>query len=249
MSLFPNLPIIRSVYFQFCRVNLKSTLARPTSATKNQQIQEAASLMGIEEYWIGASNVDNDWEWLDGSIMKYSNFDVDGGYPMKTESQVGAVSMDSLSGLWYTKIDKMALPFVCEFQQTDDYNQGILYRAPKTQSLRFPHAGVKAPILLVQSADQAKLYPAVGPLQTEVETGEKIYLMPVNLTATAAPSMGLMGAPIIMMAPRRARKKLAKIKITQTETELNRSLKEKEETEDQLNMKTKGGNGRVTCSE
>ncbi|CAI2348123.1 unnamed protein product [Caenorhabditis sp. 36 PRJEB53466] len=106
------------------RVNLKSTIGRPTSFEKNRQIQEAAAKLGIEEYWIGATNVDNDWEWLDGSMMTYSNFDVAAGYPKKTESQVGAVSMESLFGLWYTKIDAMALPFVCEFQATEDYSQG-----------------------------------------------------------------------------------------------------------------------------
>ncbi|CAI2348127.1 unnamed protein product [Caenorhabditis sp. 36 PRJEB53466] len=240
---------------RFCRVNLKSTIGRPTSFEKNRQIQEAAAKLGIEEYWIGATNVDNDWEWLDGSMMTYSNFDVAAGYPKKTESQVGAVSMESLFGLWYTKIDAMALPFVCEFQATEDYSQGVLYRVPKTQSLRFPHGGIKAPIVLVQSADQSVLYPAVGPIQNEVDTGEKAYMEPINMTAGAFPSMGLSGQPVVILNPRRVRVKLKPVVVTETETEQNRSVKEKEETEDSVNVKSSqqatgaSGNGTALAEE
>lgn len=116
---------IKIFFFQFCRVNMKSTLVRPTSSIRNQQIRGAALKLGIEEYWIGASNVDNDWEWLDGSMLTYSNFDVGGGYPKKTESQIGAVSMSSLAGLWYTKLDAMFLPFVCEFPPSTVYDNGM----------------------------------------------------------------------------------------------------------------------------
>ena len=116
---------IKIFFFQFCRVNMKSTLVCPTSSIRNQQIRGAALKLGIEEYWIGASNVDNDWEWLDGSMLTYSNFDVGGGYPKKTESQIGAVSMSSLAGLWYAKLDAMFLPFVCEFPPSTVYDNGM----------------------------------------------------------------------------------------------------------------------------
>ncbi|ULU01888.1 hypothetical protein L3Y34_001877 [Caenorhabditis briggsae] len=233
---------------RFCRVNMKSTLVRPVSFIRNQQLQQAAIKLGIEEYWIGASNVDNDWEWLDGSMLTYSNFDVLGGYPKKTESQIGAVSMGSLSGLWYTKHDSMMLPFVCEFPLSNQYDNGILYRAPKLQSLIFPSAGTKAPMLMVDSVDQSVLFEKIGPKKNEMETGEKVYLKPINIS-TAGMS-GFEGQPIVMLNTFKRKIKVKPVIVSQTETELARSLKEKEEVEDSVNLKSvktggvgNGGNG------
>uniref|UniRef100_A0A8R1DVJ1 C-type lectin domain-containing protein n=1 Tax=Caenorhabditis japonica TaxID=281687 RepID=A0A8R1DVJ1_CAEJA len=214
-------------------------MIRPTSALKNQQIQDAATKLGIEELWIGATNVDNDWKWLDGTPLIYSNFDVLSGFPKKTESQIGAASMDSLTGMWYTKLDTSYLPFVCQFESTDDYDQGILYRAPKKQNLRFPHRGLKAPAIAVQPADQSVLYPSIGPLQNEATTGEKVYLKPITSPAFPAIPGGMSGQPIVIMNPRRVRKPVKPVVVSETETELNRSVKEKEEVEDSVNVNVK----------
>ncbi|KAF1761240.1 hypothetical protein GCK72_009494 [Caenorhabditis remanei] len=221
---------------RFCRVNMKSTLVRPVSFIRNQQLQQAAMKLGIEEYWIGASNVDNDWEWLDGSMLTYSNFDVGAGYPKKTESQIGAVSMGSLSGLWYTKLDAMMLPFVCEFPISTQFDNGVLYRAPKLQSLIFPSAGTKAPMLLVESVDQSSLYNKIGPKKNEMETGEKVYLKPIDMSA--AGMSGFSGQPIVIMNTFKRKVKVKPVVVSQTETEMARTLKEKEEIEDSTNAKS-----------
>uniref|UniRef100_A0A1I7UHF1 C-type lectin domain-containing protein n=1 Tax=Caenorhabditis tropicalis TaxID=1561998 RepID=A0A1I7UHF1_9PELO len=220
---------------------MKSTLVRPVSTIRNRQLQQAALKLGIEEYWIGASNVDNDWEWLDGNMLTYSNFDVERGYPKKTESQIGAVSMGSLSGLWYTKLDAMMLPFVCEFPLSTNYDNGILYRSPKTQSLIFPSGGTKAPMLLVESVDQSVLYSSIGPRKNEMETGEKVYLKPFNMSIGGM--SGFSGQPIIMLNGYKRKIKVKPVIVSQTETEMKRNLKEKEALEDSINMKSIKGVG------
>uniref|UniRef100_A0A8R1J0Z5 Uncharacterized protein n=1 Tax=Caenorhabditis japonica TaxID=281687 RepID=A0A8R1J0Z5_CAEJA len=113
---------------------------------------------------------------------------------------------------------------------------GILYRAPKKQNLRFPHRGLKAPAIAVQPADQSVLYPSIGPLQNEATTGEKVYLKPI--TSPAFPG-GMSGQPIVIMNPRRVRKPVKPVVVSETETELSRSVKEKEEVEDSVNVNMK----------
>ncbi|CAB3402463.1 unnamed protein product [Caenorhabditis bovis] len=200
--------------------------------------REAALKLGIDEFYIGASNVDNDWEWLDGSAMNYSNFDVEGGYPMLSDSQVGAVSVQSLTKLWYTKSDSIKLPFVCERKSqngTDEY----IYRMPKNRLLQ--DVTGRRSKTQVQPADQSVLYQSIGPKYTEPETGNTVYLKNLYDGLPAPPT----GQPIVViMNKRRQRKKLAPLIVTETETDIDTTRKEK--TSDELNRKmTSNGDGNV----
>ncbi|EGT33712.1 hypothetical protein CAEBREN_30461 [Caenorhabditis brenneri] len=162
-------------------------------------------------------------KWLDGSMLTYSNFDVGGGYPKKTESQIGAV----FNGITFWSL-------VYEIR-CNDATICVLYRAPKTQSLIFPSGGTKAPLLLVESVDQSSLYPSIGPKRNELETGEKVYLKPINISTNGM--AGFSGQPIIMLNSYKRKVKVKPVIVSQTETEMSRNLKEKEETEDSMNMK------------
>ncbi|CAI5445325.1 unnamed protein product [Caenorhabditis angaria] len=228
---------------RYCRVNGRATLARNIDPLKNEILKNAASKLGIEEFWIGATNVDNDWEWLNGDQLNFSNFDKEAGYPMKTESQVGAVSMQSMNGLWYTKIDTIQLPFVCERPATDDYDQGVLYRYPKTNFLRFPYGGTKSPHIPVQAADQSVLYFSVGPIQMNHATGERTYLKPITNLPNGISQSDVAQAQVFMVQ-RRERKKLEPVIVSEKETFIDKSRKNKTEIETNKSMKTSKGNGK-----
>lgn len=125
-------------------------------------------------------------------------------------------------------------------------SSGILYRSPKTQSLIFPSAGTKAALLMVDAVDQSRLYSKneIGPLKTEAETGEKVYLKPINISTNGFPEFS--GPPIVILNPYKRKIKVKPVMVSQTETEMSRSRKEKEETEDSINVKSlkEGGTAR-----